>query len=1032
MTGCKLAIIHISDCHFSQSDSSQGERLRALSAAVRPQLREAQSVLLAITGDIAWSGMEAEYCPAADAVAELVHAVATDFPGVERSVAIVPGNHDCDFQRSTVIRESLLTSSLVSDQRRWDESVVRELLAVQEHYFAFSKAVDNVLAPASHQGVISRAAIRCGDRSVGIWGINTAWTSMKSEKPGSLWVPVESLSELLVSDGVGFNVVLAHHPSPWMHESHRRGLMEVLNSHAQVVLQGHEHIPGAWERSNLSGQTALFVEGGVFSDRGDSKNCSFNVLLVDLDSPSVQVTTYALEGDRFTASLSDPRSLAIVANTVARGRILSDMHADFLDGPGASFSHPRKSEVSLDDIYVYPDAVDLDDKTSEDSLERKTSVSTVIKNLGSSSRVMVVGQERSGKTTLLKQAFRSLARDGVTPVLLRGELLKHKDIHDIEQCVERGYADQYKHKDLEYWRQLPKSNRAVLVDNIDAIAINSEAQGSLLGTLAERFGYVVCTADVSIFYGANLSQESLRLYRRYELQDLGHVKRDELISRWVRLGQEYNIDQGEMQVARDDRAGIINSLMGRNLIPARPVFILVLLQSIEAGSQDTLKGASYGNYYGYLITTALLRSGVKPDELDSVQNYLSELAHRLIDIDSGSLSIEEKTAFDADYLERYDVRMHLGRISDGLKRADILAEWDDRVRFKYRYALYFFAARYLARNIGIEPEAQERIRWLVDHLYMSKNSDLLLFVTHHSNHPIVLDMLLEKAKSVFLGVVPLSLESESEWINQLVHEIPKLVMRNKSTEEYRRERLESKDRVEAGSRDEEEGANVRGEVPELDLAAEMNVSFRVTATLGQVLRNHYGSLTASRKIEIGGIAYSLVGRVLARYIRDIEEHKLELIEWLQNHLEKERSLSGDKAREKASSLMFSWMSWLVFAVIRRSAELLGSQKLQITHEKLGGENESVLSRLISLATELDHPSLTSGGRGVVVPIEKISSISHYLEGNHCGQVVLRRMAIDHVYKYSIDYRDKQRLCSELGISVARQEQISLLSSKKRN
>lgn len=1029
MTGCKLAIVHISDCHFSDRDSSPGEKIRALSAAVRPQIREAQSVLIAITGDVAWSGTEAEYCPAADAIADLVHSIATEFPGVERSVAIVPGNHDCDFQRASVIRESLLASNLASDEHRWDQSLVRELLSVQENFNSFSKAVDNVLAPALHEGVISRATVRCGDRSVGVWGINTAWTSMRREKPGSLWIPVEAFGEMLVSDGVSFNVVLAHHPSSWVHEAHRRRLMEILNSNAHVVLQGHEHIPGAWERANLDGQKALFVEGGVFFDKENPRCCSFNVLLVDLEAPSVQITTYKLEGDRFISSSQEPRGLALVPTTVARGRILSDAHADYLDGPGASFSHPRKSEVSLDDIYVYPDAVDLDDKANEDALERRTSASTVIKNLDSSPRVIVVGQERCGKTTLLKQAFRSLSREGVTPVLIRGEVLKQRDINDIEKCAERAYAEQYKHKDLEYWRQLPKKERAILVDNFDAIAINSELQGRLLEELAERFGYVVCTADVSIFYGANPSHESLRLYKRYELQDLGHVKRDELISRWVRLGQEFSIDQGELQVSRDYRAGIINSLMGKNLIPARPVFILVLLQSIEAGSQDTLKGASYGNYYGYLITTALLRSGVKPDDLDSIQNYLSELANRLIDVESGSLSIEEKSAFDASYLEKYDVRMNLNRISEGLKRSDILAEWDDRVRFKYRYALYFFAARYLARNIGIEPEAKERIQWLVDHLYLSKSSDLLLFVTHHCNHPIVLDMLLDRARALFSGVVPLSLEAESEWINQLVHEIPKLVMQEKSPEEYRRERLETKDRVETRSDDVE--VEPQDEISELDLAAEMNVSFRVTATLGQVLRNHYGSLTAARKIEIGGIAYNLVGRVLARYVRDIEENKAELIEWLQNHLEKERSLSGDKAREKASSIMFSWMSWLIFAVVRRSAELLGSQKLQITHEKLGGANESALSRLISLATELDHPSLTSGGKGVVVPIDKISSISHYLDGNHCGQVVLRRMAIDHVYKYSIDYRDKQRLCSELGISVARQEQISLLSAKKR-
>lgn len=50
---------------------------------------------------------------------------------------------------------------------------------------------------------------------------------------------------------------------------------------------------------------------------------------------------------------------------------------------------------------------------------------------------------------------------------------------------------------------------------------------------------------------------------------------------------------------------IVNSIIGKNYVPAYPIFILTILQTTEMGNPHDLKDSSYGNYYQFLITQAL-------------------------------------------------------------------------------------------------------------------------------------------------------------------------------------------------------------------------------------------------------------------------------------------------------------------------------------------------------------------------------------------------------------------------------------------
>ena len=134
--------------------------------------------------------------------------------------------------------------------------------------------------------------------------------------------------------------------------------------------------------------------------------------------------------------------------------------------------------------------------------------------------------------------------------------------------------------------------------------------------------------DVKSYLISNSNQCDIK---RYRLSSLGYHKRNMLIERWVRLGRdmytsdEYAIEH-EVKLTFDQ----VSNLLGEQLVPAYPVFILSLLQSLnQSFKQYDIAQTSYAFCYKSLIIAALWRSGVAGDKIDGVINILKEFAYSL-------------------------------------------------------------------------------------------------------------------------------------------------------------------------------------------------------------------------------------------------------------------------------------------------------------------------------------------------------------------------------------------------------------------
>lgn len=1035
-----LKIIHISDFHFRAGSLEAKRLISPFATSVRASGGQASGLLVALTGDVAYSGNIDEYATATQVLHPLVNEL-QQIAEMPLHVAMVPGNHDCNFKQDTAVRKAVLKTMAAAAE--WDSSVPPACTSIQRHFFDFADAFPESILKFSGDSLCEHATITLDSHVINIWGMNTAWMSQLHEQPGSIWFPVHLLRERIESAEAAINILLLHHPFAWFHVDVRRDLLLLVDSAVDLVLGGHEHLPASWIRDDLDGAKSLVVEGGVFQeDTNKVKASSFNIVCVPFDQSEILITSYEYDGKRYVPNETRRAGFARSVARVKPYRRLKERFHRLLRSAGTTFRHPKRSlPLELRDIYVEPELLDMESAGQSNVVEKLVSTKSVLADLPTNPCVAVGGPEKCGKSSWLKWVYLYLHGIGLTPVLIDGSALKGPDLLAVMDAVEEEYLSQYDVQDSVVWSQLEPKVKALLVDGLDSSRLNQETKRGLLIQLRTKFGVVLLTCDDAVLIQAASGDSELEGFARYQLPEFGHRLRDALISKWVGIGQSGTLSPAAFQLEREQRVRAINALIGQSYLPSRPIFLLTLLQSMEMGAEASIRGSSLGEYYEYLIRHAVLGAEVQARDLDAVINYLTEMGYFFISGDRACLNHAQLAEFDTNFSKRYALNLRFDSLHRQLTDADILEEWDDQFRFKYRYVLLFFGARYLAKHFGQDQEITRQVQALGRHLYINKYADLMLFVVHHSDDPAVLNIVLEEAETSFGDIPPLKLDQEDVGpINALVAEIPRLAVGSESTERRRERELREKDALERNVRPvaHESGRGlalaslVTDDIQEtLDYAQRVSYALRLLAILGQVLRNHYGSLRADRKEEIARKGYNLVARVLRSAVNVLSGDRESLIDEIARQLEAQGAHTSERAKTLAARLIFGLGSLIVFLFVKRASEFLGSDKLLPTHELVSELMDTPLSRLLGIAVTLEYPTALSSGEPREIPFEVLSGLEAEFRNNPCAALVLRRLVLDYLHMFEISYKDKQRICDLLGISVKSQQRINLLSKRRR-
>lgn len=143
------AIVQLSDIHLTEANNLIYQRLPQIAAAICGNDSRCLEYVLALTGDVAWSGQEAEYSVARRIIRDLKERIVRHRPHARVTVITIPGNHDCFLPKEDVgLRDVLVQAIGASLQAAPDQSILDALLKQQTHYFTFANDFHPTLVTA--------------------------------------------------------------------------------------------------------------------------------------------------------------------------------------------------------------------------------------------------------------------------------------------------------------------------------------------------------------------------------------------------------------------------------------------------------------------------------------------------------------------------------------------------------------------------------------------------------------------------------------------------------------------------------------------------------------------------------------------------------------------------------------------------------------------------------------------------------------------------------------------------------------------
>ena len=700
------------------------------------------------------------------------------------------------------------------------------------------------------------------------------------------------------------------------------------------------------------------------------------------------------------------------ASSNAKSFAISAGFQSWLSGTEISFQHKAKERVRLPDLYVYPDIVGSRDHQHDTGAVNSTEL---LRPAFLGDGVLVHGEEQSGKTSLAKMLFGRFLSQDMLPLYLDA---KEATSANPERRLRGAVAEQY---DGIVWEEYRSSSRdrVLLLDDYHDLRLNARYERRYIDALAAVFRHVVLIADSSLTVNEKRMVD-LASFRRWEIQGLGHARRGELIERWNSLGQEETIDIGALHRKNDEMTRNLNSVMRKNLLPPRPIFVLTVIQLLDSTAPTNFELSSYGHCYQALILQALNKVGIKAQEFDSYVNYLSELAHSCFSHGGEALTGDQFDRFKRGYTKRFVIESH-DDILAMLHRAEILTSDGGLLRFSYRYIYYFYAAKYIADHIE---RCGEEIEELCERMHSERNANILIFLMHHSRDQRVIDEVLLRAEMIFDGVTRATLDKEETGhILELLDDVPDLVLEHIDVEAERRRELKRRDDLEAEQPEEDV---LEEDVASLDATVvDIVRSSRMVDVVGQILRNRSGSLERTQLTDLARSGYGTALRFLGFWLEFTRREKGEVVALIAGALQQEtgRTKDEDKLRKAAMRFYLGLCYDVCRGVVRRVANSLGAKELIEIFEALEREEpESVTVKLINVAIMMEFTKS--------IPKRQIEKVAKAVHANPIARLLLRELVVQHLYLNETEVGERQWISAKLGIPMKAQRRLGSERAKR--
>ncbi len=682
-------------------------------------------------------------------------------------------------------------------------------------------------------------------------------------------------------------------------------------------------------------------------------------------------------------------------------------------------AHSQKEKVSLDEIFIY---AELDKYGDLREYEKKESSEKLIEHFCEYSKILIAGENQSGRTTLCKKIFIGLREKNFVPVYISDKNSQYKG--KIKNKISKAYKEQYETIPIE---EIDKQRIVPIIDDFH-FAKNKEKH---IHDLSSYRHQIVVVDDI---FSLNFKDKNLiRSFTHFKIKEFIPSLRNQLIKKWINLTDKKNNanhNENEIYQSTDDTTELVNTALGKvigsGIMPAYPFFILSVISTYETLAKPLDQEiTSQGYCYQALIYMYLRKQGVKNDEIETYINFLTEFAFYFYTAKKDELSIDEFNTFMESYLAKYNFPVKQETLLSKLQQTQIIALNNcNNYSFCYAYLYYFFVAKYLAEQVE---DNKITIDSIINNLHKEENAYIAVFISHHSKDVYILDKIILNAYCLFDKHKPATLSKEElSFFDERMDTIVKAVLPPTSVtpENERGKRLKTRDVVEQTDKDEKE--NIIREEENVDyLAMELRRSVKTVEVMGRIIKNRAGSLEKSKLESIFEEAMEVYLRILTSFFELIkhEKEQQEIVDFISNRLNKivedkaeRRKEEGRKERkpskeelEKVSKTIFWNMNFfVVYGLIDKIIKSLGSNKLTKIIETVCDNKNTSASFLAK------HGILMWYNKNL--QIDNIAERIDEDDFSETAKKVMRFMIVNHCSMHSLRFDDRKKIKYKLGIS----------------
>lgn len=746
----KIAIVHLSDFHIHAGDQFLTQKTEGVLSALNI-LGKVDDYIVVFSGDLSYSGQVNEFKQSRYLLGKIISGVKQKNENKFVNLFMVPGNHDLCLPENARVRKDI--------QDHYDNETIEELIPTEVSYLENYYSYSNANGKMPYDIFLSKKYCTFDGYKMQFNLINTApFSTLEPDDKELHYFPDSKINLLTRAADTNLCITVMHHSYEWFNWNYKSNLEKAIIDNSELLLYGHDHRERATSLSIDNSLDTWISSAGEMKFSSLDDVDSFNIIVIDTE-------TNSFDGYVFTW---DKGAKIYTHKVLASQKSLQNHSAKLMPLPSYIKSIKQDNYNLSDDFtdyFVFPKLV-AETQNEFDKNKVATNVEELTKILLEKKKLIISGATNSGKTTLLKYLYCSLANDK-TPLFLSADGKQRIKAHNfIRHLFEEQYGED--RTLFEKYEQLNLDKKVLIVDGWDLLNIKN--QTAIIQKIHEFFGYIIISVGnsrtnlVDSIKG-QIGEESH--YFELHIKPFFTEKRNELV-RNICLQKSSYSDDDASNVNR-----LIDSLVQNNsgLFSLNPAFIVRYTNCfIQDPYQDYTKGeAVFSKIFEFELNQSIMKF-VKRQDADELFTAFEEIAGYMYKNKKDELPIEEVRSVVENYNSTYGEHVNVKDIVNIGIKAKILRETDDlSIYFLNKNHLSYFIAKYLIRISQGEPADTSGIEYALENICFGINADIVLFISYILNNTRILTSISNYAGEL---LKPWDAISLSEKNIALLHSVP--------------------------------------------------------------------------------------------------------------------------------------------------------------------------------------------------------------------------------------------------------------------